>query len=194
MLPQSKSGGCVANWLVAIAERIFQYHLPTASCKLPSRALQTSIVAGLDTVVSILSTIPIHIIMNSSLKTHFLNLYAMALSDTQFDETEVALLYQIGKGRGITKEDIDDILLNPATVRFTTPENLDDRIEYLYDYTRMILADGVIEDFEIKTLHKFCKKFDFQDENIQAIVELLMEAAKNNTPTSDILQFVNQNS
>jgi uncharacterized tellurite resistance protein B-like protein len=130
--------------------------------------------------------------MNAALKSHFLNLYSMALADTEFDESEIAILYKIASNRGIERSEIDSIILNPATAKFTLPNGINEKIEYLYDYARMILADGKIEDYEIKTLEKFCRKFEFQEENITSIIEFLMEAAKNNIPTSDIINFVTQ--
>jgi uncharacterized tellurite resistance protein B-like protein len=132
--------------------------------------------------------------MDSSLRSHFLNLYSMALADSEFDEKEIEVLYKIGSDRGIPKADIDAIILNPATVKFTLPETLGKKIEYLYDYSKMILADGKVEEYELKTLEKFCLKFDFQKENVQSIVDLLIEAARNNLTTSDLINFVTQNS
>lgn len=132
--------------------------------------------------------------MQDSLKSHFLNLYSMALADTEFDETEIVTLYKIGEERGIAKEEIDEIILNPSTIKFNLPETLNEKIEYLYDYAKMILADGKVEDVEIKSLEKFCSKFEFRDENIQAITELLLDAAKNNVATTELVNFVTQNS
>lgn len=131
--------------------------------------------------------------MNSSLESHFLNLYSMALADTEFDEKEIAAIYKIAAEKGIPKEEIDAILLNPATLKFTVPDTVSLKVEYLYDYAKLILADGRIEDVEIRTLEKFCKKFEFKDENVPAIVELLLEAAKSNVQMSELINYVNQN-
>lgn len=130
--------------------------------------------------------------MLSSLKNHFLNLYSMALADTDFDESEIVILYKIGEDRGVPKADIDKIILNPANAKFVMPERIDEKIAFLYDYAKMILADGKVLDYEIKSLEKFCLKFDFKEENISGIVELLMEAAKNNINLDELLTFVDQ--
>jgi uncharacterized tellurite resistance protein B-like protein len=131
--------------------------------------------------------------MNSSLQSHFLNLYSMALADTVFDEKEIATIYRIASEKGIPQSEIDAIILNPAKVTFEIPESLNEKIECLYDYARLILADGIIEDIEIKTLEKFCSKFNFQEENVPTIVQLLLEAAKNNVSTPELINYVTQN-
>ena len=46
------------------------------------------------------------------LKSHFLNLYSIALSDLEVETTELELLYKFGEQRGITKNEINDIIIN----------------------------------------------------------------------------------
>lgn len=128
----------------------------------------------------------------SALKTHFLNLYSMALADSSFTESELATFYQTADRHNISKAEVDQIILNPATVHFTVPGTIDEKIEYLYDYAKMIVSDGVIEDSEVAAFEKFCRKFEFQEENIPQIRELMIDAAKNGVETTEILAFVNQ--
>lgn len=132
--------------------------------------------------------------MTAELQAHFLNLYSMALVDATFDEKEIAILYRLGEEKGIPKEKIDTMLLNPvAPDHLHLPNTLSEKIEYLYDYAKMILADGVVHDDEIKTLEKFCSKFQFEENNIPLIAQLLIEAAKNDLPKNDLIDFVTQN-
>lgn len=132
--------------------------------------------------------------MTPELKSHFLNLYSMALADSKFDEKEIAVLYRLGEERGIAKEIIDAMLLNPPLLEnLNTPNTISEKIIYLYDYAQMILADGIVHEDEINTLEKFCIKFQFEEKNITAIAQLLIEAAKNNISKTDLIDFVTQN-
>lgn len=131
--------------------------------------------------------------MTPELQSHFLNLYSIALADSEFDEKEIAILYNLAEERGIPKEKIDSLLLNPSLSEYHFPDTLIEKVEYLYDYAKMILADGIVHDEEIKTLQKFCIKFQFEEKNIQSISELLIEAAKNNLSKVELLNFVIQN-
>jgi len=132
--------------------------------------------------------------MTSELHTHFLNLYSMALADSKFDEKEIAILYRVGEERGIPKETIDALLLSPPSSEHVhIPDTLGEKIEYLYDYAKMILADGIVHNDEINTLQKFCAKFQFDEKNVPTIAQLLIEAAKNNISKYELVQFVTQN-
>jgi uncharacterized tellurite resistance protein B-like protein len=117
----------------------------------------------------------------------------MALADTEFDEKEIAVLYQIAADKGVDRSAIDNIILKPATIKFKEPESVEQKIEYLYDYARMILADGIVTETEMSLFKKFCLMFQFKEENIPGITELLIEAAKNQVPLNEIINFVTQN-
>lgn len=132
--------------------------------------------------------------MTSELHTHFLNLYSMALADSKFDEKEIAILYRLGEEKGIPRETIDAMLLSPPlSEQLDLPNTLGEKIEYLYDYAKMILADGLVHDDEINTLEKFCIKFQFEEENVPAIAQLLIEAARNDISKNELIDFVIQN-
>ena len=118
----------------------------------------------------------------------------MALADSTFDEKEIAVLYKIGAERQIAKETIDSMLLSPPLAEdLYLPDTLSEKVEYLYDYAKMLLADGVVHENEVKTLEKFCAKFHFEEKNIPMITQLLIEAARNNIAKSELVNFVTQN-
>lgn len=132
--------------------------------------------------------------MTPELQRHFLNLYSMALADSEFHEKEIATLYKLGEERGVAKETIDAMLLNPPlSEHLNIPNTLIEKIGYLYDYAKMILADGIVHDDEVNTLEKFCTKFHFEEKNIPTIVQLLIDAARNNIVKSDLVDFVTKN-
>ncbi|MEP3211157.1 MAG: hypothetical protein ABJN95_18360 [Maribacter sp.] len=117
--------------------------------------------------------------MNISIeiKSHFLRLYQMAFADDNFDVLELKMLYNFAEERGLSKGQLNEILLNPSQ-ESAIPESLDEKIEYLYDLALMIWADGIVTEDEINTLKKYCLKFEFLKENIDDICEFLLENAK----------------
>jgi len=131
--------------------------------------------------------------MNDDMKSHFLNLYSIALSDCQIDTTELDLLFKFGEERGVPREDIEKIILHPNKVKFEIPEDIMTKVEYLYDFARMIWADKRVDPFEETTLQKFCVKFGFEENNSKNIANFLIEEAKKETPKSQIFGIVNQN-
>lgn len=132
--------------------------------------------------------------MDENLKAHFLNLYHMALCDVEFRESELVLLYSIGAEKGISKEDIDSIILSPNLVSFNIQNiNVIERIEYLFDFAKIIWADKKIMDKEIELMKYFAKIFEFKKENIDAVVKFLLDEIKKGTSKEEVLKIVQEN-
>ncbi|MBU3026125.1 hypothetical protein Q4603_02215 [Zobellia galactanivorans] len=115
--------------------------------------------------------------VSTVLKSHFLRLYQMAFADDNFDIQELKMLYNFAEERGLSKDQLNEILLNPSQ-NSAIPESLEEKIEYLYDLALMIWADGIATEDETNTLKKYCLKFEFLEENIDDICEFLLENAK----------------
>lgn len=125
------------------------------------------------------------------LKSHFLRLYQMALSDDQFDVLELQMLYHFADERGIPKEELDKLFLNPVNTELIVPESLNTKIEYLYDLTRIIWADEKITDDELNMLRKYCRKFDFVEENINDLSDYLIDCVQRNIGKEEIISQLN---
>ncbi len=128
-----------------------------------------------------------------ALKSHFLNLYHMTLSDTEADTRELEMLYLIGQEKGISRIEIDQAVIGADRVKFTVPETILEKIESLYDFARIAWADGKVDASEKQLMGLFCKKFGFEDPNIPLIVEFLLDEAEKGTEKSEIFKIVNEN-
>ncbi|WP_036825888.1 hypothetical protein [Polaribacter sp. Hel1_85] len=128
--------------------------------------------------------------ISTELKSHFLRLYQMAFSDDNFDVLEMQMLYKFAEEREISKEQLNEILLNPFHDS-SIPESLELRVEYLYDLAVMIWADKEVTEDEYTTLKKYCKKFEFLDENITQLADYLLDSAKKNISKEEIIKSVN---
>jgi len=111
----------------------------------------------------------------------------MATTDNSFSKLELKALYEFAESKNIPQVELDNCLLNPIG-EMELPNSLETRIEYLYDLCLMIIADGMVTKDEVNTLRKFCAKFEFIDENIDALCEYLLEGAKVNKPKKNILK------
>lgn len=125
------------------------------------------------------------------LKSHFLRLYQMALSDDQFNVLELQMLYHFADERGIPKEELDKLFFNPVNTDFIVPETLTTKIEYLYDLARIIWADEKVTDDELNMLRKYCKKFDFMEENINDLSDYLIDCVQKNIGKQEIINQLN---
>lgn len=129
--------------------------------------------------------------LSLELKSHFLRLYQMAFTDDNFDVLELKMLYRFAEERGVAQEQLNEVLLNPSQ-NSIIPEELEDKIEYLYDLALMIWADGVATDDEINTLRKYCLKFGFLEENVEDICGFLLENAKQNVSKKELMNLMQE--
>ncbi|MCL6296273.1 hypothetical protein [Jejuia spongiicola] len=127
------------------------------------------------------------IIISAELKSHFLRLYQIALSDDNFSHLEMQLLYKFAEERAISKIELDAIL-TAHSGDVIIPETLENKIEYLYDFALMIWADEIVSKDEEIALKKYIKNFGFLDENVDDLSEYLLDSAKQDKSKTEILK------
>lgn len=127
------------------------------------------------------------ITISIELKSHFLRLYQIALSDDNFSHLEMQLLYKFAEERAISKIELDNILTGYAG-DVVIPETLENKIEYLYDFAIMIWADNIVSEDEKTALKKYIKSFGFLEDNIDELSEYLLNSAKQGKCKSEILK------
>ena len=125
--------------------------------------------------------------ISTELKSHFLRLYQIALSDDNFSHLEMQLLYKFAEERAISKVELDNVLTGYSG-NVIIPETLENKIEYLYDFALMIWADKIVSIDEEIALKKYIKNFGFLDENIGELSKYLLESAKTNKPKEEIFK------
>lgn len=124
--------------------------------------------------------------ITESLKAHFLRLYQMAICDDNFSPLELKALYKSAEERGISQNKLDEILLNPVNSKITVPESIEEKIDYLYDLTVMIWADGEVSPNEKSSLEKYVLMFGFMEENALQIVNYFIDSVKEGKTKTDI--------
>ncbi len=124
--------------------------------------------------------------ITAELKGHFIRLYQMAITDGDFSPSELKMLYNFAEERGISSDDLDKLFLG-HTGNIAIPEKLETKLEYLFDLSKLIWADGVVTEDEKVTLHKFCRKFGFEEENIEQLSDYLLQAAKDKKPLNEMI-------
>ncbi len=132
-----------------------------------------------------------NIIVSETLKSHFLRLYQIALSDNEFSTLEMKMLYDFALERGISEKYLDEILLSSSNVQDYFPETLDEKIEFIYDLTQMIWADGKVDKNERSALEKYIQLFGFLDENISPLADFFLDAVQDGITKTEILQKLN---
>ena len=125
--------------------------------------------------------------ISNKLKSHFLRLYQMAFTDDDFDKLELKMLYHFATERGVSEEQLQDVLLNPSFEKTEIPDSLDQKIDYLNDLAKMIWADKEVHQNERDLMIKYCRIFGFLEENLEGLVDFLLECAKNDLSVAEIM-------
>lgn len=126
--------------------------------------------------------------MKEELKSHFLNLYQMVLSDTEVKPEELIMLYKIGIEHNVSSDEINKLLISPN--KQIIPLDTETKVRHLYDLSRMAWSDGVLDQNEKNTLQLFCRKFGFIEDNIDKICEYLLDQAEKNTSIEEIIKHI----
>jgi uncharacterized tellurite resistance protein B-like protein len=116
----------------------------------------------------------------------------MAFTDDDFDKLELKMLYHFANERGVSEEQLQDVLLNPTFDNTEVPDSLDQKIDYLNDLAKMIWADGKVHQNERDTLLKYTRKFGFKEENLEGLVDFLLKCAKEDLTLEKILLIINE--
>jgi len=129
--------------------------------------------------------------MDDKERKMFLGLYQMMLTDAEVHPNELELLYEIGKEKGgISENEIQQAIFSPNTLISLESLNDDERIEYLYNLSRIAWADGKIEQKEKETLMDASKRLGFAAENAEIISEFLLQQAKEKKNFEEVLQTI----
>lgn len=120
-------------------------------------------------------------------KDHFASIVRVAMSDDVISEGEQAFLDRLARRLNINEEDYKIIMKDYASHPINPPVSYDDRLERLYDLTKMVWADGIKEEEQVKLLHKFCVALGFHATNVKYVSEKALELVKNK---HDLEEFI----
>ncbi len=102
-------------------------------------------------------------------KSHFANIVRLALVDNTIKNGEQKLLIQLANRIGLTKEESKNIIKNHQNYPIKPPVSYDERIEKLYDLTKMILADNEISKKQVSLLHRMAIGLGFLKNSVKKV-------------------------
>lgn len=108
-------------------------------------------------------------------KDHFASIVRVAMSDGVITDDEKKFLDRLARKLDISEVDYEKILEDYASHPINPPVSYDERLERLYDLTRMVWADGIQGDDQVKLLHKFCVALGFHATNVKYVADKALE-------------------
>ncbi len=119
-------------------------------------------------------------------KGHFASIVKLALLDQRINDAEFKLLERLASRLDITKSEFDAILKNPSNFEAIYPDSYDERLERLYDLTKMLFLDKNPTIDKTSTMDRIAVGLGFPAENARQIVK---EAVKFFLKEPDIEDF-----
>lgn len=110
-------------------------------------------------------------------KSHMKNLFEMAMVDSHFDDSELALLQKLAKKHKVSAKELKKIQDDPSKIKFELPENKDEKFEQFFELVHMMTIDGKMFDEEMNLCKIFAKKFGY--ENSEELIQVIAQNINN---------------
>ncbi|RTY93950.1 TerB family tellurite resistance protein [Flavobacterium sp. GT3R68] len=104
-------------------------------------------------------------------KGHFSAIVRVATADGDMSAEERLFLDKLAKQLEISKDEYEEILENPMKYPINPPYLYTQRLERLYDLSRMVFADHVLGQRQKDILQKFALALGFTPGNVSFIVD-----------------------
>lgn len=131
------------------------------------------------------------------IKSHLLNLAALAKADGHIDEREMSFILAVGKKNGLNPTDVKELVSGAKGASSDLPTNDSDRFDQIYDLVDMMLADGVVDDNEMDFCIMMAEKLGFRKAIVGVLVRKISQGVKDGLPQTRIkeesLSFLNYN-
>lgn len=112
-------------------------------------------------------------------KSHIKNLLEIAIVDGHFDTTEQDLLNKLAKRHGVSKKQLKEIRKNPSEIPFEVPKDSKVKFHQLFELIQMMVIDKYIDSEEVKLCGLFAKKFGYNPERVDELVDALTNNIQN---------------
>lgn len=117
---------------------------------------------------------------------YFTHLVRIAKADDIISNNELALLHRIGKKLGLTEPETDKLIETTGKSEYIPPYELSKRFDQLYEIVSMTLADGSIDNNEMRLASGFAVKSGFHEDEIPDLLVLLIRGIKEGKDEEDL--------
>ena len=116
---------------------------------------------------------------------HFAAIVRVAMDDGEITDEEHDFLLRVARNLDITEKEYKDIMKDYSSHPINPPVSFDLRIERLYDLTRMVHADKIDKEGEIRLLTKMAVGLGFTTVNVHYVVDKALTLVAANLDLDD---------
>ncbi|WP_452219708.1 TerB family tellurite resistance protein [Lacinutrix salivirga] len=110
---------------------------------------------------------------------HFASIVRIAMDDGVISDDEKAFLDRLARRLDISENDYKIILKDYASHPINPPTSYDNRLERLYDLSRMVYVDHIKGDHEEVLLTKISVGLGFKPENVKYVIDKALSLVSN---------------
>lgn len=126
-------------------------------------------------------------------KEYFVHLVRIAKADDTMSHTELELLNRIGKNLGFTDPEINKLIEITGKSDYNPPYELSKRFDQVYEIVKMTLADGQIDNQEMRLASAFAFKSSFNESEIPSLLVLLIHGIKEGKDEEELFEVYMKN-
>ena len=126
-----------------------------------------------------------------SAHSHMKNLIEIAMADGHFDVVEGKFLNELATKHGVKKKDLEAIKENKVEVKFVVPEDSQEKFNHLFELVHMMVIDNHIDREELKLCVIFAKKFGYNQQHCQELVDSIASNIRNGQTFKETQKRVN---
>ena len=124
-------------------------------------------------------------------KSHLLNLAALAKADGHIDSREMAFIKAVGKKNGVSGSDVESLIADSKGMSADIPDNDSDRFDQIFDLVDMMLADGIVDETEMDFCIMMAEKLGFRKAIVGVLVRKISQGVKDGKPRDTIKEETN---
>jgi len=115
-------------------------------------------------------------------KSHFKNLVTLSMVDGVLRESELQLLYALGRKLKLSEKEIKSVLKNPHKIKFTPPTDPKERFFQLFDLIAMMMIDKHVDRQELDLCMTIASGLGFRPTVVQDLVNKIVGGITESVP------------
>ena len=120
------------------------------------------------------------------IKSHLLNLAALAKADGHIDVREMNFIIAVGKKNGLGSSEVQALVSGAKEASNDLPTNDSERFDQIFDLVDMMLADGVVDETEMDFCIMMAEKLGFRKAIVGLLVRKISQGVKDGLPRERI--------
>ena len=120
------------------------------------------------------------------IKSHLLNLAALAKADGHIDAREMNFILAVGKKNGISTSEVQALVSGSKGSNNDLPTTDSERFDQIFDLVDMMLADGIVDDNEMDFCIMMAEKLGFRQAIVGVLVRKISQGVKDGLPRERI--------